>query len=93
MFREMRLFKNAHPEVSGSEVLSLTTNRAAQAIGLGKELGQVRPGFLADLIGIPAPDTRNGCDAEECAAWVLRHQGEVSFSMVNGEMKMRLLGR
>jgi cytosine/adenosine deaminase-related metal-dependent hydrolase len=93
MFREMRLFKRAHPEVSGSEILSLTTQRAAQAIGMGKELGQVRPGFLADLIGIPAPDKRIGLDAEECAAWVLRHQGEVSFSMVNGEMKMRLLRR
>jgi hypothetical protein len=59
---------------------------------MGKDLGQVRPGFLADLIGIPAPPhvVRN---TEACSEWVLKHQGEVSFSMVDGEAKMRLLGR
>jgi cytosine/adenosine deaminase-related metal-dependent hydrolase len=92
MFREMRLFKKNNPTVSDSEVLSLTTNRAAQAVGMGKELGQVRPGFLADLIGIPVPH-KIARDAEECASLVLKYPGEVSFSMVNGETKMRLVGQ
>jgi cytosine/adenosine deaminase-related metal-dependent hydrolase len=92
MFREMRLFGRSFPKVAASEILSLTTARAAQAIGLGRDLGQVRPGFLADLIGIPVT-SRMSRDTEECSNWALNHQGEVSFSMVNGEAKMRLLSR
>lgn len=91
MFREMRLFQKENPSLSASEVLSLTTNRAAQAIGMGKDLGQVRPGFLADFIGIPiAPGIAR--DSEACSAWALQHEGEVTFSMVDGENQIRLLG-
>jgi cytosine/adenosine deaminase-related metal-dependent hydrolase len=90
MFREMRLFRRENSSVSASETLALATQRAAQAIGMGKELGQVRPGFFADLIGIPA-QTQLPRDSELCSEWVLRHRGDVTFSMVNGEMQMRLL--
>jgi len=91
MFREMRLFRKNHPSVSASETLSLATNRAAQALGMGKDIGQVRPGYLADIIGVPAP-ARGFKDTEALSDWVLRHKGEVSFSMVNGETRLRLAG-
>jgi len=89
MFREMRLFAQANPTVRPSEVLSLATDRAAEALGEGKSLGQVRPGYLADLIGVPAP-SHLPRDPEELAEWVIHHQGPVSFSMVNGERLLRV---
>jgi len=92
MFREMRLFRKANPAVPAAEVLTLATDQAARAIGMGKELGQVRPGYLADLIGIPleGPPSR---DLEACAERVLSQEGEVTFSMVDGKIPMRLMGR
>lgn len=85
LFREMRLFQKANPLVSAREVLSLATSRAAEALGLGRELGRIRPGHWADLIGIPSKVLR-GDPFEK----VLQYRGQVSFAMVHGETRFRV---
>ena len=89
MFREMRLFQKNHPEVGAGEILSMATVRPAQALGLGGQLGQIRPGFLADLIGVPF---RKNAKAKDPYQKVIDHAGPVSFSMVHGEPKLRVSG-
>ncbi len=88
LFREMRLFHLAHPKVPAREILSLATSRAAEALGLGRELGRIRPGHWGDIIGIPyrRPIRKAGEPYEK----VLQHRGQVSFSMVHGELRFRV---
>lgn len=87
MLREMRLFQKDHPEVSAAEILSMGTVRPARALGLGNQLGLIRPGFLADLIGIPF---RHNSKLRDPYQRVIQHKEPVSFSMVQGEPKLRL---
>jgi cytosine/adenosine deaminase-related metal-dependent hydrolase len=53
LFREMRLFKKNQPQVPAEEILAMVTVKPAQALGSGHQLGRIKPGYLADLIGIP----------------------------------------
>jgi len=85
LFREMRLFAAAHPQVPAREVVAMATVKPAKALGLGSVLGRIRPGSWADLIGIPLRGRGPG-SAEK----VLSHRGPVSFSMVHGEPRLRL---
>jgi aminodeoxyfutalosine deaminase len=88
MFREMRLFRKNQPLVPAEEVLSLGTVKPAQALGLGHQLGRIKPGYLADLIGLPLGRPKGrGMDAYE---QVLRYRDEVTFAMVHGEPRLRL---
>jgi len=85
LFREMRLFQKTHPQVPASEILAMATVKSAQALGEGKRLGQVKPGYFADLIGIPfKKKTRGGLFDQ-----VLANREPVCFSMVNGEIRLR----
>lgn len=89
LFREMHLFRKHHPEVPAHEILSMVTTKPAQALGMGRQLGKIHPGFLADLIGIPLTSgwKRKG---KELLDRVTEYQGAVSFSMVHGELRLRL---
>jgi aminodeoxyfutalosine deaminase len=87
LFREMRLFQKNYP-VSSEEVLSLVTVKPAQALGLGNALGRVKPGYLADLIGIPAPRLKK--QTKNLYDYVVNYKKTVSFSMIGGEPKLRL---
>lgn len=89
LFREMKLFQGKHPEVPAQEILSMATVRPAKALGFGRELGQIKPGYLADLIGIPLSSRRDRAPLDPYRQ-VLQHRGTVSFSMIHGEPKMRL---
>ena len=88
LFREMRLFKEKHPQVPSAEVLSMVTTKPARALGMGNHLGRIKPGFMADLIGLPSP--RRTLGPEGLEDWVLRHRGPVTFAMINGEPRLRL---
>jgi cytosine/adenosine deaminase-related metal-dependent hydrolase len=88
LFREMRLFQKENPGVSSHEVLSMATVNPARALGEGNQLGQIRPGFLADLIGIPFSRGRGASRTPQDR--VLENRGEVSFAMIHGAMKLRL---
>lgn len=88
LFREMRLFQKKHPEVPAQEILSMTTVKPAQALGMGHHLGRIKPGYLADLIGVPF--ARKSPSSKSIPAQVVAHRGTICFSMVHGEPRLRL---
>ncbi len=85
LFREMRLFKESHPSVKPEELLAMVTVKPAQGLGKGRRLGRVKPGFYADLIGIPA--SKKG--AKDPYFQVVQNRRPVSFSMIHGHLKLR----
>jgi hypothetical protein len=48
----------------------------------------VKPGYLADLIGIPAPRLKK--QTKNLYDYLVNYKKTVSFSMINGEPKLRL---
>jgi cytosine/adenosine deaminase-related metal-dependent hydrolase len=88
LFREMRLFQKKHPKISSQEILSLVTVKPAQALGRSGELGRVKPGYLADMIGVPMPRTKN--QKKNLYDYLVNYKRPVSFAMINGESKLRL---
>jgi imidazolonepropionase-like amidohydrolase len=85
----MRLFQKENPWVSPHEILSLATVKPAEALGMGRQLGRIKPGYLADLIGVPlasSPKAGKGDLVER----VMNYKGTVSFAMVHGEPRFRL---
>ncbi len=89
LFREMRLFHESQPHVTPEEILSMVTVKPAQALGLGHQLGRIKPGYWADLVGIPL-SARKKAKNSDLFGQVLRYQGMVSFAMVQGEPRFRL---
>ncbi|HVM33255.1 MAG TPA: amidohydrolase family protein [bacterium] len=81
MFREMRLFGLRHPSVPPEEILAMATVKPAQALGEGR-LGRIKPGYFADLIGIPA-------GRKDPYGQVLGHSKPVTFSMIHGHLRLR----
>jgi cytosine/adenosine deaminase-related metal-dependent hydrolase len=53
LFREMRAFQRHEPTLSPRQILETVTVNAARALGQGDRLGQIAPGFFADLIALP----------------------------------------
>jgi imidazolonepropionase-like amidohydrolase len=64
------------------------TIKPAQALGRSGELGKVKPGYLADLIGVPIPKLKSR--KENFYDYLVNYKKPVSFSMINGEPKLRL---
>jgi cytosine/adenosine deaminase-related metal-dependent hydrolase len=89
LFREMRLFRKENPGVPAQEILSMATVKPAEALGMGRQLGQIKPGYLADLAGIPSPAGKKGKKAG-LFDHVLNYKRTVSFAMVHGEPRFRL---
>jgi aminodeoxyfutalosine deaminase len=54
LFGEMSALQEAQPTLSSEEILKMVTINPARALQMGDELGQLQPGFIADLIAIPA---------------------------------------
>jgi cytosine/adenosine deaminase-related metal-dependent hydrolase len=79
MFEEMRLLAKNHPALAPESILKMATTNGAEALGLGRHLGQLSAEACADCIGVPF----KGKTADAFEA-VLNHCGEVTFSMVNG---------
>ena len=88
LFREMRLFQKKYPKISSREILSMVTVKPARALGRSGDLGKVKPGYLADIIGIPISKSRN--QKNNLYDYLLNYKKTVSFSMINGEPKLRL---
>jgi aminodeoxyfutalosine deaminase len=80
LFAEMRAFQKEFPSVSPEEILRMVTVNPARALRYENVLGQIRPGFEADLIAVPCSGSTDifeqivACDAP------------VSWSMVNGNI-------
>jgi cytosine/adenosine deaminase-related metal-dependent hydrolase len=89
LFREMRLFQKENPSVPAQEILSMVTHKPAQALGMGNELGRIKPGYLADLIGLPLP-RRKKAKSADLLEQVVQYRNRISFAMVHGEQRFRL---
>ena len=78
LFAEMRAFQKEFPNVSAQEILKMVTVNPARALRYENALGQIRPGFEADLIAVP-------CSAStDIFEQILAFDAPVSWSMVNG---------
>ena len=53
LFAEMRAVRRDHPALSAREVLEMVTINPARALDRQALLGQIKPGFLADMITVP----------------------------------------
>ncbi|MEP6663229.1 MAG: amidohydrolase family protein, partial [Verrucomicrobiota bacterium] len=79
MFSEMQSFATANPDVPPEKILQMATLNGARALGMQKQIGELAPNSLADLIAVPFAGKFSG--AHEA---VLHHQGNVSASMIDG---------
>jgi imidazolonepropionase-like amidohydrolase len=74
----MRDFQKNFPRVSPEEILQMVTVNSARALRYENALGQIRPGFVADLIAVPCSGSTDIFEQ------ILAFDARVSWSMVNG---------
>src|ERR1041385_7814265 len=79
LFRDMRTFERNEPALSPRQILEMVTVNAARALGQGDRLGQIAPGFLADLIALPCPGSATAF--EEIVAF----KATVTWMMTDGK--------
>ena len=78
LFAEMRAFQKEFPSVSAEEIFQMVTVNPARALRYENALGQIRPGFGADLIAVPCSTSTDIFEQ------ILAFDGPVTWSMVNG---------
>jgi imidazolonepropionase-like amidohydrolase len=76
----MRTFQENFPRVSPEEILQMVTVNPARALRQENALGQIRPGFVADLIAVPCSTSADIFEQ------IVAFDGAVSWSMVNGQV-------
>ena len=81
LFAEMREILRKEASLSPREAVEMATVNSAAAIGQGSRLGQIRPGYHADLIAIP--EGQAGTDPFEK---IVSFAQTVPWIMVNGEV-------
>ena len=59
LFAEMRAFQRSEPTVPPNQIFKMVTVNPAVALNQRNALGQIRPGFYADLIGVPCSGSKN----------------------------------
>ena len=80
LFAEMRAFQKKFPSVSPEEILQMVTVNPSRALRQENALGQIRPGYRADLIAIPCSTSTDIFEK------ILAFDAPVSWSMVNGQV-------
>ena len=85
LFDEMSEFQKEHPDIPAREILAMATRNGAKALGLGGELGVLRPGAIADFIVI-ALRHHPECDLHE---EIVGEAHEVELVVVDGEEVVR----
>jgi cytosine/adenosine deaminase-related metal-dependent hydrolase len=80
LFDEMRHFQKNFPNISPNEILRLATVNPARALRYENALGQIRPGFRADLIALPSSGSTDVFEQ------IIACDAPVSWSMVNGQV-------
>jgi imidazolonepropionase-like amidohydrolase len=76
----MRLFQKNFPQVSPEEIFRMVTVNPARALRQENALGQIQPGFRADLIAVPCSTSTDIFEQ------ILAFDAPVSWTMVNGNM-------
>src|SRR5437762_591928 len=79
LFAEMRAFQRSEPGISPDKILEMVTLNPAMALRQENVLGRIRPGFRADLIGIPCTGSANFFEE------ILAFDRPVDWMMVNGK--------
>lgn len=79
MFAEMRVFQRNEPESSPEQIFKMVTVNAALALRQQNKLGQVRPGFRADLIAVPCNER------DDLFAQIVAFDGDIDWIMVDGQ--------
>lgn len=80
LFDEMRAFQNKFPSVSAENIFQMATVNPARALRCEKVLGQMGPGFEADLIAVPCSGSTDIFEQ------IITFDGPLKFVMVNGDM-------
>jgi len=78
LFAEMRAFQKEFPSASAEEIFQMVTVNPARALRYENALGQIRPGFGADLIAVPCSTSTDIFEQ------IFAFDAPVSWSMVNG---------
>jgi len=78
LLAEMRAFQKEFPSVSPEEILKMATVNPACALRQENALGQIRPGFCADLIAVPCSTLTDIFEQ------ILVFDAPVSWAMANG---------
>jgi cytosine/adenosine deaminase-related metal-dependent hydrolase len=78
LFAEMRAFQHVEPESSPEQIFKMVTVNAALALRQQNKLGQIRPGFRADLVAIPCNERDDLFDQ------IIAFDGNVDWMMVDG---------
>jgi cytosine/adenosine deaminase-related metal-dependent hydrolase len=86
LFAEMRAFQKEFPSVSPGEILQMATVNPARALRNENSLGQMRPGFKADLIAVPCSTSTDIFEQ------ILAFDAPVSWLMVNGNTSASVPG-
>jgi cytosine/adenosine deaminase-related metal-dependent hydrolase len=86
LFAEMRAFQKEFPSVSAEEIFQMVTVNPARALRYENALGQIRPGFGADLIAVPCSTSMAIFEQ------ILAFDAPVSWSMVNGNVIVSVPG-
>jgi len=84
LFDEMRAFQKNFPQVSPEEILRMATVNPARALRYENPLGQIRPGFGADLVAVPCSTSTDEFEQ------IIACDAAVSWSMVNGNINWML---
>ena len=80
LFAEMRVFQKNFPQVSPEEIFRMVTVNPARALRQENALGQIQPGFGADLIAVPCSTSTDIFEQ------ILAFDAPVSWTVVNGNM-------
>jgi cytosine/adenosine deaminase-related metal-dependent hydrolase len=80
LFAEMRALQKKFPRVSAEEIFQMVTVNPARALRQENALGQIRPGFRADLIAVPCSSPT------EVFEEIIAFDEPVSWSMMNGQV-------
>ena len=79
LFAEMQMLAAKSPELAPEKILRMATVNGAQALGRKRELGELSPNALADVIAIPFAGPE-----QEVFEAIVHHTGEVAASMIGG---------
>jgi aminodeoxyfutalosine deaminase len=83
LFAEMRALQKTEPSLLPREIIEMATVNSARALQCANKIGQIAPGFLADLIAIP-----NTAAASDVFEQVVAFENSVSWMMIGGKVSV-----
>ncbi len=81
LFDEIFALRMLYPHISAATALAMVTTNPAQALGRSNDLGALKPGACADLLGVSVPHV----GSEYYLDALLREEPSIRFVMIDGE--------